>query len=342
MHPPVGWSPYRGGGRKSGRPYRGGGRGNFGQHHPRSSGSGPPFRGRGRGRGRGGPRHFPSHGASSMSSHPEPSATEDAESTDDGAEPSADAPEGEAQAAVPPEPSSSAQSQGKIEHNRRPPQAAWCELCRVDCTSVETLEQHKNGKKHKKNLLKLEELKNAVKLGADMLNEQNPTAESEQKVSQKLGCAQNGEVDTQMENLPAIAVTNENKQEAEQQTNNVERPEVPVQETSDLQGRNPMMDRFDNRRHGMKRHQQPYYAPPGSLPSSGPYVTPQAQQAASTAIGTDPQFQQHPNNQVSEAFLESGSHNAVTVTPNSQQQEAIVEPELRPTLAVEGNPVNGV
>uniref|UniRef100_A0A7N2N2R1 U1-type domain-containing protein n=1 Tax=Quercus lobata TaxID=97700 RepID=A0A7N2N2R1_QUELO len=430
----VGWSPYRGGGRKSGRPYRGGGRGNFGQHHPRSSGSGPSFRGRGRGRGRGGPRHFPSHGASSTSSHPEPSATEDAESTDDGAEPSADAPEGVAQAAVPPEPSSSAQSQGKIEHNRRPPQAAWCELCRVDCTSVETLEQHKNGKKHKKNLQKLEELKNAVKLGADMPNEQNPTAESEQKVSQKLGCAQNGEVDTQMENLPAIAVTNENKEEAEQQTNTVEQPEVPVQETSDLQGRNPMMDRFDNRRHGMKRkmrggrggkrlrtfesprqhaeppkpkvviplicdlcnvkcdtqevfdchlsgkkhlaklkrfeghqamygpmglqalyppnpiaqtlfpqgHQQPYYAPPGSLPSSGPYVTPQAQQAASTAIGTDPQFQQHPNHQVSEAFLESGSHNAVTVTPNSQQQEAIVEPEIRPTLAVEGNPVNGV
>ncbi|KAM3686999.1 hypothetical protein ACJW31_10G043200 [Castanea mollissima] len=61
-------------------------------------------------------------------------------------------------------------------------------------------------------------------------------------------------------------------------------------------------------------HQQPYYAPPGSLPSSGPCMTPQAQQAASTAI----------------------------VMPNSQQQEAIVGPETRPTLAVEENPVNGV
>ncbi|KAL4592995.1 hypothetical protein LXL04_006006 [Taraxacum kok-saghyz] len=29
---------------------------------------------------------------------------------------------------------------------------AWCELCRVDCTSKEILETHKNGKRHQKNL----------------------------------------------------------------------------------------------------------------------------------------------------------------------------------------------
>lgn len=336
---------------------------------------------------------------------------------------------------MPPEPSSSVQSQGKVEHNRRPPQAAWCELCRVDCTSVETLEQHKNGKKHKKNLQKLEELKNAVKLGADIQNEQNPTAESEQKVSQKPESEQDDKENTQMENLPAESVTDENKEETEQQTNTVEQPEIPVQESSDLQGSKPRMDQFDNQRHGMKRkmrggrggkrmrtfeppkrhieppkpkvviplicdlcnvkcdtrevfdrhlagkkhlaklkrfeghqamygpmglqalyppnpiaqtlylpqgHQQPYNGPHGSFPPSGPYMTTQAHQAPSTAIGMDPQFQQYPNPQSSEAFLGSGSHMAVTMMPNTGQQEAIVEPEMRQALAVEGNPVNGV
>ncbi|XP_009611448.1 uncharacterized protein [Nicotiana tomentosiformis] len=33
-----------------------------------------------------------------------------------------------------------------------PPRMAWCELCRVECNTTEVLEQHKNGKKHKKNL----------------------------------------------------------------------------------------------------------------------------------------------------------------------------------------------
>ncbi|KAK6918586.1 hypothetical protein RJ641_017008 [Dillenia turbinata] len=32
----------------------------------------------------------------------------------------------------------------------RPSRLAWCELCRVDCNTFEILEQHKNGKKHKK------------------------------------------------------------------------------------------------------------------------------------------------------------------------------------------------
>lgn len=34
---------------------------------------------------------------------------------------------------------------------------AWCELCRVDCTSKEILETHKNGKRHQKNLQRLQE-----------------------------------------------------------------------------------------------------------------------------------------------------------------------------------------
>lgn len=34
-------------------------------------------------------------------------------------------------------------------------QSAWCEVCRVDCNSKDVLDQHKLGKKHKKNLEKL-------------------------------------------------------------------------------------------------------------------------------------------------------------------------------------------
>ncbi|KAH7864752.1 hypothetical protein Vadar_033417 [Vaccinium darrowii] len=66
-----------------------------------------------------------------------------------------------------------------------PPRMAWCELCRVDCNTAEILEQHKNGKKHKKNLLVYEELqkRNAVLVGAQ--NEQVPVSEVNQGVSEK-------------------------------------------------------------------------------------------------------------------------------------------------------------
>ncbi|XP_010259231.1 PREDICTED: zinc finger RNA-binding protein 2-like [Nelumbo nucifera] len=38
-------------------------------------------------------------------------------------------------------------------------QSAWCEVCKIDCNSKEVLDQHKLGKKHKKNLEKLEAAK---------------------------------------------------------------------------------------------------------------------------------------------------------------------------------------
>lgn len=41
-----------------------------------------------------------------------------------------------------------------------PPQKAWCELCKVECNTLEILEQHRNGKKHQKNLKVHEELQN--------------------------------------------------------------------------------------------------------------------------------------------------------------------------------------
>ncbi|XP_043723779.1 uncharacterized protein LOC122670836 [Telopea speciosissima] len=38
-------------------------------------------------------------------------------------------------------------------------QSSWCEMCKIRCTSMDDLDQHKLGKKHKKNLEKLEESK---------------------------------------------------------------------------------------------------------------------------------------------------------------------------------------
>ncbi|KAM0015794.1 putative transcription factor C2H2 family [Helianthus debilis subsp. tardiflorus] len=46
----------------------------------------------------------------------------------------------------------------RIKSEPKPQFLAWCELCRVDCNTHEVLENHKNGKKHKKNMEIQEEL----------------------------------------------------------------------------------------------------------------------------------------------------------------------------------------
>ncbi|KAG9139496.1 hypothetical protein Leryth_025864 [Lithospermum erythrorhizon] len=43
-------------------------------------------------------------------------------------------------------------AKGRKMKSQQPPQSARCELCKVDCNSLEIFEQHKNGKKHQKNL----------------------------------------------------------------------------------------------------------------------------------------------------------------------------------------------
>ncbi|XP_021748815.1 uncharacterized protein LOC110714582 [Chenopodium quinoa] len=58
--------------------------------------------------------------------------------------------------------SSGAQSvtEGQAGPTKPPLRMAWCEICRTDCTTLEVLEQHKNGKRHKRNLKVHEELQN--------------------------------------------------------------------------------------------------------------------------------------------------------------------------------------
>ncbi|GFY81166.1 hypothetical protein Acr_01g0009750 [Actinidia rufa] len=60
-----------------------------------------------------------------------------------------------------------------------PPRMAWCELCRVDCNTPEILEQHKNGKRHKKNLQAFEEFHNSrVVARQNEKNEKNEGSEN--------------------------------------------------------------------------------------------------------------------------------------------------------------------
>ncbi|RVX15354.1 hypothetical protein CK203_009119 [Vitis vinifera] len=138
-----------------------------------------PYRG-----GWGGSRRFAPYAASS--SHPEPAAVEDAELPEEEGEPSGVLPEESGEAVVLAETSPSTAAPGDSAPNWQPSQVAWCELCRVDCTSLEILEQHKNGKRHKKNLQRIEELKSANLTGTEIPNEPVGGPSSSQRLPRKV------------------------------------------------------------------------------------------------------------------------------------------------------------
>ncbi|XP_058104468.1 uncharacterized protein LOC131248277 [Magnolia sinica] len=229
VHPNVGRPPYRGGGRRGGGPFRGG-RSGSGHHRPRSD-IGPPS-GRGRGRmGRGGGRRFPHHAPAAQPQYFEPAPYQEPSSADaPGAEPTAAA----------------AFAQGQ---RRRPPQVAWCDLCKVDCNTQEILEQHKNGKRHKKNMQKIEEFQ----------KHQNLLLESQAKSGEQPLNFEGGEEknEASAEGLPSNAATNENKMEVDQQTQTAGQSEIPAAEPTVATAGNSRVDGgFENRRRPPKRKQQ--------------------------------------------------------------------------------------
>lgn len=237
--------------------------------------------------GRGGGRRFAPHAAASTS-HTAPMPDQD--SAESKAAPSA-VEQGEAPQAQVTQPSVPAPGQaplsalalGQVAPIWLPPQIAWCELCRVDCTSLEILEQHKNGKRHKKNLQRVEELQKVRRPVPEIQNEQKPgpTIQSDQKPLPEIQNEQKpvsgiqseqtplpeskSEVIVQpehaqgvdenkpptAENLSTEAVTAENKTEIEQQNDSVE--QSAKVELSEAPGRRPRMDCFDSRRRGMKQ-----------------------------------------------------------------------------------------
>lgn len=88
-----------------------------------------------------------------------------------------------------------------------PPRMAWCELCRVDCNTLEILEQHKNGKRHKKNLQVFEELQKINnKLIVSMQNPQMSIPQTNPETS-----SEGNPLPSQ--NCPPQPVTTENKGE---------------------------------------------------------------------------------------------------------------------------------
>lgn len=130
----IGPSQYRGAGRRGGRSFRGYGRGRFNHH-------------RGRGRGRGGDgRQFSSHSSEATIAN-----VADA--------PAADGATSEMQPSSVSGPSSLHNpAQVPSAPLQAPPCKLWCEICKAECNTPEMMEQHKNGKRHKKNLLVHEEV----------------------------------------------------------------------------------------------------------------------------------------------------------------------------------------
>ncbi|CAA2954224.1 mediator of RNA polymerase II transcription subunit 12-like [Olea europaea subsp. europaea] len=129
-----------------------------------------------------------------------------------------------------------------------PPQIAWCELCRVDCNTPEILEQHRNGKKHKKNLKVYEELQRLNKDLTGGQNEQPLTFELKPEGSlQPVESEGDGTKQPLPENLLSQAVEEENIVSTENQ--NVEEVE-PNEELA----QNLRMNHYEARGRGFKRN----------------------------------------------------------------------------------------
>ncbi|KAM5554785.1 hypothetical protein ABKV19_022948 [Rosa sericea] len=225
--PGIGQTPYRGGGRRGNRPFRGGGRG----HGP--DGSAPPFHGRGRGQGGG--RHFQLYGAASSNPN---SASVPAEGVA--------ALKQSPSALVPLQAPLPVPTQVSSASFWRPPRMAWCELCRVDCNTLETLEQHKNGKRHKKILQVHEELQKHNKVNTEQQNAQMPNTELKPEVGQTEKVEGSEEKQPSEEKLTSEVVTDDNRNETDQRetVGNSEASEEPE---------NKSRDHFAARGRGFKR-----------------------------------------------------------------------------------------
>lgn len=132
----------------------------------------------------------------------------------------------------------------------RPPRMAWCELCRVDCNTAEILEQHKNGKRHKKNLrtqVELQKLKvTTEQQNVQMLYSEVQPATMPEKVQTS------GEQQMALQNLPS-QIPNENAgYQTELPKITADKPEgstADAEEEPQRKGR----DQFATRGHGSKR-----------------------------------------------------------------------------------------
>lgn len=252
--PMVGQPPYRGIGEVGGELFRGH-QGNFGYSHLRSvGGAHPSFVGGSHGQGRGGSWLLSEHGVPSTSSRPVPLVAVDSGAKTKQAGVSFHPPHQTDQAPVTLTPwkSESAPTLKTEVSNyqkphiaqtppvalnpqiaQKPPVAqktavAWCEICNASCANVDVLKQHQNGRRHQRNLRKIEEVKNGFGTGAKLQGRQRHTSNTKLEVSHQTHSAQDGEEKTTTKNIPSEAVGHENSTETEKQTKNPGQSEMPL------------------------------------------------------------------------------------------------------------------
>lgn len=216
---PTGPSQYRGRGHRGGRLFRGYGRGRF--------------RGRGRGRGHD-VREFSSH-----SSEPTIVSVADAPAADGATSVIHASSVSSEQSAL------SNPAQVPSAPMQAPPCKFWCGICKAECNTPEMLEQHKNGKRHKKNLLVHEELQrlkalNGQQSGNISTSQSNLTVQPEKVSESEKGLPE--------ENMGSDATGNNHNDETELQSN--------VAGVSEVQTEEPQEEPRDNsamQGHGFKR-----------------------------------------------------------------------------------------
>ncbi|KAI3981356.1 hypothetical protein MKX01_001801 [Papaver californicum] len=261
VHFGAGRPPYaRGGVKRGGSTFRGSSRGNFGNRH--SNGSAPYSRGRGRGgKGVGGGRRFLSH-CDSLSPFPEASASTHLELAQSGKtgtdEPPQTTPASASSAAA-----TSTTSVQATRSTKRPPGISWCELCRVDCTSPDILEQHKNGKKHKKNLLRFEVVQNSGNHTSNptptqdlpMIQTENVTTGDQEATAHSENIHPYESINQpDLKSLATdITTPDEQRMDPEQQNEVLELAEVPVVDENERTTKRRKVDQFDTRKRGLKR-----------------------------------------------------------------------------------------
>lgn len=190
------------------------------------------------------------------SSHPETYSAETSGSTEEKAKHTADNNNKETESGLSAQTTEIAQDNAAL--NQRPNQFAWCEVCKVQCTSFEILVQHNSGKRHKKNLQRLEELKDVNISGAEILDKQTRIGVFSPEVTLKsdnlLGIEENKQIPNK--NLPKETVSSGSRVESEQKNDQADHPYIPIERQPNMPENNPELNRAFNQRHVWKRNMQ--------------------------------------------------------------------------------------
>lgn len=126
------------------------------------------------------------------------------------------------------------------------PKVVSCELCKVECNTVEVLQQHMNGKKHKKKLKIFEELQNLNKKVIGGQSDPMPTVElKSEDVSQPDRVEGSGNEQLQQEVLPSQEIKEESEVAGEKRK--VEEVEPPQESAKKMR-----VDRSERFKHKLR------------------------------------------------------------------------------------------